>query len=48
MSLAPMEVTEKRISPVVMELSIEVPQALVKAEVDKWARTVQLSGAKVD
>ena len=35
MSLAQMEVTEKRISPVVMELSIEVPATLVKAEVDK-------------
>jgi trigger factor len=30
-----MQVSEKRISPVVMELSIEVPATLVKAEVDK-------------
>ncbi len=35
MSLAQMQVSEKRISPVVMELSIEVPATLVKAEVDK-------------
>src|SRR6185369_6813942 len=33
--LAQMQVSEKRISPVVMELSIEVPANLVKAEVDK-------------
>lgn len=35
MSLAQMQVSEKRISPVVIELSIEVPATLVKAEVDK-------------
>lgn len=32
---APMQVSVQRISPVVMELSIEVPATLVKAEVDK-------------
>ena len=35
MSPAPMQVSEKRISPVVMELSVEVPATVVKAEVDK-------------
>ena len=30
-----MQVSEKRVSPVVMELSIEVPATVVKAEVDK-------------
>ena len=35
MSLAQMQVSEKRISPVVMELSVEVPATVVKAEVDK-------------
>jgi trigger factor len=30
-----MQVSEKRISPVVMELSVEVPATVVKAEVDK-------------
>ncbi|MDB4942069.1 MAG: Cell division trigger factor [Labilithrix sp.] len=35
MSLPPMLVSEKRISPVEMELSIEIPADLVKAEVDK-------------
>ncbi len=32
---AQMQVSEKRVSPVVMELSIEVPQTVVKAEIDK-------------
>lgn len=35
MSPAQMLVSEKRVSPVVMELSVEVPQATVKAEIDK-------------
>jgi trigger factor len=35
MSPAQMQVSEKRVSPVVMELSVEVPQTVVKAEVDK-------------
>jgi trigger factor len=35
MSLAQMQVSEKRISPVVMELSVEVPATIVKAEIDK-------------
>ena len=35
MSPAPMQVSEKRISPVVMELSVEIPATVVKAEVDK-------------
>lgn len=35
MSPAQMQVSEKRISPVVMELSVEVPATVVKAEVDK-------------
>lgn len=35
MSAAPMQVSEKRVSPVVMELSIEVPATVVKAQVDK-------------
>jgi trigger factor len=30
-----MQVSEKRISPVVMELSVEVPATIVKAEIDK-------------
>jgi hypothetical protein len=34
MSPAQMQVSEKRISPVVMELSVEVPATVVKAEVD--------------
>ncbi|MEA2751123.1 MAG: trigger factor [Myxococcales bacterium] len=32
---AQMQVSEKRISPVVMELSVEVPATIVKAEIDK-------------
>lgn len=32
---AQMQVSEKRVSPVVMELSVEVPQTVVKAEIDK-------------
>lgn len=35
MSPAQMQVSEKRVSPVVMELSVEVPATVVKAEVDK-------------
>lgn len=35
MSPAQMQVSEKRISPVVMELSVEVPATVVKAQVDK-------------
>jgi trigger factor len=32
---AQMQVSEKRVSPVVMELSVEIPQSVVKAEIDK-------------
>ena len=35
MFCAQMQVSEKRISPVVMELSVEVPATVVKAEIDK-------------
>lgn len=35
MSLAHMQVSEKRLSPVELELSIEIPADLVKAEIDK-------------
>ena len=39
-----MQVSVQRISPVVMELQIEVPANLVKAEVDKWTPIIKAAG----